>query len=515
MDNIKREAQLHTSTTFRLPSPQALTSIPADDLRRLLQTAALENDKLKTEAMEARMSSAHHKLQYNLLAIETEEAVKRMEVEHEMTRREVEVLRMATAAHRDSTPTDYKSELSANTELVKVLKDYCRELKQENKVLKERLDTAKEIIAERDEEIDDITKQNTGLLQRIRTNREHMNEFIKATTPQIGYPATPGNFPVTPQQMGRSNTQATPRSARQAHPLERHHQDSFATLLLADRVLNDRDSAPSTPISAIPPSHRAQQHRHNRNVQSLSSLPSTPLRTTQQGHLLPAAQFVPQSEPRYRTTQEYYSHTANAHHQHSSHGLSSNLRTPLPTSSAAPQPQPQRHRRKSRDSTISASDNEQLATYAAAPAPATYLMTAPRRGGNVPTLHHGDSTESQEGEGDDGVPGSQASEAATRMLRRDPRESFEVRGEVVDEYAGSSRGRYVGSPKTTAKVAEKGKLLQSKIFGGVAVSKPGMGSEIGGEKRKRVVSAEMQEEESTKKLRAIAREGVGLGLFHN
>ena len=41
---------------------------------------------------EARVTAAHSKLQHSLLSIETEESAKRAEVEHEATRREVQVL---------------------------------------------------------------------------------------------------------------------------------------------------------------------------------------------------------------------------------------------------------------------------------------------------------------------------------------------------------------------------------------------------------------------------------------
>jgi len=203
---------------------------------------------------------------------------------------------------------------------------------------------------------------------------------------------------------------------------------------------NPHNSAPSTPQMSRTAVKRHQvNHGHTRAVHSLSSLPTTPVRssysTNQESALLPAAQLVAQSEPRYRTTV----------------GLNGSFSDQRASSA--------RHR-KSRDSTISASDEE---------------------GG-----YHGDR-------GDDDMEGeiqeSQASRSATAMLRRDPRESFEV----------------VGTPSlantlTASEVGAKSNLLQAKIFG--TVTKPGV------EKRKRGSDADINSPQKTRKL----GEGVGLGI---
>jgi acetyl-CoA acyltransferase 1 len=408
---------------FLAPSPHEIAGASAAELREMLQAALVDNTRLDADFREARMSAAHYKLQHNLLSIETEEAAKRMEVEHDMTRREVEVLQMAEQSRQ--VRGEYGSPVHlASTRYIAELNAYCEAIDNENSLLHRRLQQAKKIMEEKEDYIVAVMEENRSFVKRIKENREHLNRLkspggLYATaTPR---PST-GTFPVTPQRQYHDTPKATPRTLHQDHG---DSQDSFAALLLADRVLNqENNSAPSTPTVSVRPSHRSQI-RHSRNVQSLSSLPSTPQRSrpmTNNGNLLPSVQFAPQSEPRYRTQQDRF----------------------------AAQSERERERsRRDRDSTISASDAEEMANY-----------------------------QSEDEEIDE----SQASQTASAMLRRDPRESFEV----------------AGSPNSN-KVSEKSGLLQSKLFGTVTKS--------GAEKRKRVDG----EEFSGMKIR-VSEEGVGLGI---
>lgn len=328
----------------------------------MLQAALLENSKLEANVAELRMSAAHYKLQHQLLGIETEEDKSRMEVEHDMTRREVEVLRMAEHAREargSQTPVQ-----SGSNQYIAELKAYCEAMDSEMRLLLRRLEKAKDIISDRDERLEAALDENRSLIRRIRENREHFNRM--KSPGGIYASATPhqpeSRFPVTPQQY-RATPQRTPRLHQQGHE---DSQDSFAALLLADRVLQqENSSAPTTPTtSAHTHPHHRHLHQHNRNVQSLSSLPTTPVRSrpmTSDGHLLPSVQFAPQSEPRYRSNAPYY----------------------------------QERSRKSRDSTISADDANEMNEYNRA---------------------------AREEE----LADSQASQNAAAMLRRDARQSFEV-----------------------------------------------------------------------------------------
>jgi hypothetical protein len=367
--------------TYTAPTAQHIADSSAVELRELLQIAITEINSLDMDTREARMSAAHYKLQHNLLSIETEEAAKRMEVEHEMTRREVEVLQMAEHARQA------RQELSSpgnsmSGRYISELREFCRNFDKENALLHQRLQKAKKIIAQKDDDLNAVLEENRSLVKRIRENREHLNRMkspggiYAAATPRT---LTNTGFPVTPQQY-RGTPKQTPRSMHQDHD---GSQDSFAALLLADRVLNqENNSAPSTPTLSRP---APRTHiRHSRGVQSMSSLPSTPVRScfsAENGSLLPSVQFVPQSEPRYRTQQQLFSNI----------------------------PRKER-KRKSRDSTISAEDVEEIATAV--------------------------SNESS----DEEITESQASQTATAMLRQDPRESMEVVGSPVPPVTAETSG---------------------------------------------------------------------------
>jgi hypothetical protein len=390
---------------------EQLSGATKDELREMLEATLAENRKLEAVAAEARMSAAHYKLQHNLLAIETEEAAKRMEVEHDMTRREVDVLQHACQG-RDSPAQEY----------VAKLKEYCYAVEQDNFALVRRLENAKKLIEQKDDLLTVVREREELLTTRIRQNREHINQL--RSPGGIFHVADSKSYPATPQQQYRSTPKHTPmtgRSTRETRPGE----DSFAALLMADRVLSqENNSAPSTPL--IGRQHAAPRTpvRHHRNVQSLSSLPTTPYSSARSGApgsaLLPSVQFTPREDHRI---------------VHQSRERS----------------------RKSRDSTISASDAEEIARAA---------MSSFR-------------DESEE------VHESQASQTASEMLRIDPRESFEV----------------AASRTTTPVPVEKSKAFQSKIY--APVTKTVM------EKRKR--GEDEIRDYSAKKLR-VGEEGIGLGI---
>jgi acetyl-CoA acyltransferase 1 len=440
--SVKKE--LNAGRAFAIPSSQQIAEASSVELRELLQSAITEIGRLDADVHEARMSAAHYKLQHNLLTIETEEAAKRMEVEHEMTRREVEVLQMAEAARRESSSPVQ----SQTSRYISELKSYCEAMDAENAMLHRRLQRAKKIIAEKEDDMNDLLDENRRYVERIKENREHLN---KLKSPGGMYAATTlRNYPSTPQYRG------TPKQTPRNHHQDHESQDSFATLLLADRVLNQENaSAPSTPTTSRP-SHRSHL-RHNRGVQSLSSLPSTPIRQTPNSNLLPAVQFMPQSEPRYDSSQEFFSNS--------------------PTQSQ--RPAQRERRRKSRDSTISASDAEEMAAY------------------HEHTRHHNRHSHNSQETEDEDIPESQASQKATAMLRRDPRESHEV-------IRTPTPGETIAIAQAAA---EKSGLLQAKLFGNV--TKPGM------EKRKR--TDEEIEEAERKRLRMAEAVGgergvIGLGI---
>lgn len=292
---------------------------------------------------EARMFAAHAKLQHSLLSIETAEATQRALVEHEMTRREIEVLQATYPSLRNQPIFNLDSD-SQEASIHRMLDEAMKrnhQLETEAAQLQRRLKHAKKVIRNLDGDNVQLAEDNILLRSRIRENREHINALRAKTLGGI----------VEKVQYQAS----TPR--REKHGLPRtprvDSQNAFDALLIAGQVLiADPSSVPSTPTNApLPASHFG----HVRGAQSLSSLPTTPDR------------------PRPLTA-DHFKNTP----------LSQMIPASLETFSAPSTqiPQSEIRRREDRDSTISASEDEAFT--------------------------------------DDDLPVSQASRAASNMLRKEP-----------------------------------------------------------------------------------------------
>lgn len=580
-----------TSLGLQFPSSQQLNTATTLELRQLLN-AALQ------EVKEARMSAAHYKLQHNLLELETEETTNRLEVEHEMMRREVEVLQQAELSRRDSHNNHYsssateqqdKEDKQAMDRYIAELRAYAEAVGKENAKLLRRFERAKKVIADKEEDIKELATENKRLLDRIRQNREHFQRLTSQggiyASPQSHSVSANRTVPSTPNYRERAIPRQTPGSARHVQQMrdfnhmqmqnqqqlmqhgtpmqQQHHdrQDSFAALLMADRVLNDQNSAPTTPRRATTHAQNtghghptSSAIRHHRAAQSLSSLPTQPVQMQQYTPMdyAPAPSHAPLlSPPQFGERQGLP-------------GATYHEQLPLPRIS----PRDRVRRRKSRDSTISASDEEErekeilrvsprqpvqlqnpdpFARYAPAqrsmvqarqPQQAQVLpKTSPRYESIAQPQQlsqqmqvDDDETEEEhpeEVQSDVDVPASQASLSASAMLRRDPRESFEIadsprtqqssyeppsqpQPQTMEYKTGAINVRSHPPLSAAGSVTEKGRVLQAKIFG--SVTKPGLD---GAEKRKRLPSGPSglsEEEVRAKRLRGKAKEGLGLGL---
>ncbi|KAJ8069955.1 hypothetical protein OCU04_000361 [Sclerotinia nivalis] len=350
----------------RPPTAQEIADASTEEKTEMIQRLIADNSKLDNALRESCMEQAHYKLQNTLLTLESEEAIKHLEAEHELTRREVQVLKLAYQGRADPH--------APSPEYVSKLKNICKSLETENKTIKRRLERAKKVIETKEDQLEAAKDANDRLTQRIRENREHVNNMrspgrmFHVSTPKLStnsYPATPQQYRQTPHQ-----TPVTGGSIRESR--EHGQEPGFAALLAAAHQENN--SAPSTPLIGQRAVPRTPINRHNRGVQSLSSLPTTPPSArpgTANSTLLPSAQFIPHSASRS-------AYTTRA------------LNIP-----------PRARRRESRDSTISAEDVEEFSHSG---------FEGRGRG-------HGEHEEIQE---------SRAAQSANEMLRADPRESFEV-----------------------------------------------------------------------------------------
>jgi hypothetical protein len=236
-----------------LPTPEHIAKAGIDELRSIAQDLLLA-------VRDARMSAAHFKLQHNLLTIESQESAQRAEVEHQMTRREVEVLHAAEHRHRarkSATPRASQPPLQPQ---IDTLTRRCADQQADNEDLERRLRKAKKFIESEKDRSDLLLEENLLLKKRIRENREHFTR-MKSQSPLY---ATPRNDFATPSR------KSVPR-----FPDSVPSHGNIAALLAADQVLNEAASVPSTPTKM----NSSKSQGHNRGAHSLSSLQSTPARS--------------------------------------------------------------------------------------------------------------------------------------------------------------------------------------------------------------------------------------------
>ena len=382
--------ELPPASEYIPPAPSMVLGASADKLRSMLQACINEHARLKLQV-------AHDRFQFRLLEMQAMEDAERAAIEFEITRCEVEKLKQIELSRQA------RNELSATQESrYHELKTCFQNVVQENESLHMKLKSAKKVIKQKEGNIIALTEERDMLLTRIRENREHFNMLCSPGGIFHAFATPNSNHLSTPRQGTRGNRRHTHASTR--HDPE-HGQERFAALL--EVLHQENNSAPPTPLAAT---HTPRnQAKHTRAVQSMSSLPRTP-RTRPRGEqsgLLPSVDLVPQSEPPPRYSGGFST-------------VGSGNRGP------------------SRESTISAEDNEELARQAVeAAAQSAFLFSRRSR-----------YDEREE------VLESHASQAASELLRRDPRESFEVVSST-------------GSRDVTPAPAEKTAKLQARLYGGV------------------------------------------------
>lgn len=213
--------------------------------------------ELVAAVQEARTSAAHFKLQHSLLTMESEQAAARAEIEHQMTRREVEVLQAADyrrfSIHARNSQPPPQPQIEALTKT-------CRALEEERDESERRLSRAKKLVDLQKDRCELLEEENALLKKRIRENREHFTR-MKSLSPSY---TTPRDMFTTPQ---RKPVPQFPQSAP--------NHSNIAALLAAGEVLSGESlSVPSTPTRT----HTSKlKFGHNRGAHSLSSLQTTPM----------------------------------------------------------------------------------------------------------------------------------------------------------------------------------------------------------------------------------------------
>jgi hypothetical protein len=220
-------------------------------------------EDLALAVAEARMSAAHFKLQHSLLAMESQESAQRAEVEHQMMRREVEVLQAGEHHHRGTLSSTSRMSQQPVQSQIDALVNTCNGLEEDKVELEHMLQTANHMIDREVGKAELLYEENLMLKKRIRENREHFTKMRQS--PAFSAFSTPRNNLSTPQRKPVQQFQDAARSRA-----TNSNQDPFAALLAADQVLNaEAASLPSTPTK----SHTSRYRQgHNRGAFSLSSL---------------------------------------------------------------------------------------------------------------------------------------------------------------------------------------------------------------------------------------------------
>jgi len=239
---------VRANTAGSLPTPEYIAKAGIEELRSIAQDLLLA-------VRDARMSAAHFKLQHNLLTIESQESAQRAEIEHQMTRREVEVLHAAEHRHRASKSATPRPSQPPLQPQIDNLTRQCADLQADNEDLERRFRRAKKLIESEKDRSDLLQEENLLLKKRIRENREHFSR-MKSQSPIY---ATPRNDYTTPSR------KSVPRFS---------DNSNMAALVAAaaGEVLSEAASVPSTPTKISP----SKPQGHTRGAHSLSSLQSTP-----------------------------------------------------------------------------------------------------------------------------------------------------------------------------------------------------------------------------------------------
>lgn len=225
-------------------SSEQIASASAEELR-------IKIPELQAALQEAKMTAAHHKLQYQMLAQESAAAIERMGVEARMAQYENEVIHVAEQARAAATPVQ-PSPLQEG--MIPVQKDLyqrmCREIQQlteeRNYLNSENLIKDKTILRQ-DIEISSLSDKVMLMRDRIRENRENTNRYRRGTS----------HIESTPRSMYNDPLRTGVSSQEQPQP--------FAALLQASEMASQEARRPAN-----------AKKGHTRNTHSMSSLPATP-----------------------------------------------------------------------------------------------------------------------------------------------------------------------------------------------------------------------------------------------
>jgi len=250
-----------------------IANATADELR-------IKVAELQAAHQEAKMTAAHHRLQYRMLAQESAAAIERMAVEARMVQCENEVIHFAEQAKATAVPTRSPQLQEGFIPVQKDLyQQMCRDIQQlseANVALETEHRQQEKLIFRQDNEIAGLSDKVLLLRDRIREHRDHHSRVRSASL---------GIFhPDSPKLMSAYTTPRGERISNLGQP------QPFDALLQASKMasIHEHKRKAVTDISR-------SKKGHTRNVHSLTSLPVTPNRSRKQPPLFATPQGDAQS----------------------------------------------------------------------------------------------------------------------------------------------------------------------------------------------------------------------------
>ncbi|KAJ5175457.1 uncharacterized protein N7482_001334 [Penicillium canariense] len=221
-----------------LPTTEEIDNASETRLRQIAKD-------LLAVAQEARMSALHFKLQNSLVSFASNEAVKRAEVEHQLAKREVEILQSAEyrSRSRPAEPLIPKQSHSVSTDDYLAVLHRSQELENVNVILDRRLRNAKRAIDDASARSVELEEQNGRLKKRIQENRHHFSQIY-------------------------NHGGLSPGMQNELHTICRgEHTDGLAALLFADKFTNrlrepqgSYGAHSSLPVTPVQPRSVRQDH---------------------------------------------------------------------------------------------------------------------------------------------------------------------------------------------------------------------------------------------------------------
>ncbi|KAG9536523.1 hypothetical protein KCU79_g21163, partial [Aureobasidium melanogenum] len=216
------------SDTFVLSEHHVQQAQP-DELRAIIA-------RLMPLVQEARSDAAHHKLQYHMLAIETNEAMERIQVEMDMAQRETDLLKANDPVEPRISRADHHVDPSIRRVHADIWDSMVKEsqtLKSQNVQLEQLVSQHKRMIVQQESEIATLNDRITLYRERLRENRAHLNRYRRTA-----------GFPESPRKT--QSAQSSPWTTRE------QDQPPFAALLHASDLISGRSTADRAAIARSP-----------------------------------------------------------------------------------------------------------------------------------------------------------------------------------------------------------------------------------------------------------------------